>query len=161
MCKAQFLRRNNFFCPVVISAIITSANASIIKHMILILWYATHAMASELVFGVESFIIDSMIRGYHVYKDIWSSFIEVLHCRRDVWNHHSPFAIAHVVCKGTTVVGHVPRKYLQFVLFFSGEDTNNNNQHSYRFKVVLSWPPTKWHGDSMGKEVCWQQGDGE
>ena len=28
--------------------------------------------------------------------------------RRDVRNHHDPFAVA--VCKGTTVVGHVPGK---------------------------------------------------
>ena len=27
-------------------------------------------MASE----VESFIVDSLIKGYHIYKDIWSCF---------------------------------------------------------------------------------------
>ena len=70
---------------------------------------ATRAMASELISAVESFTIDSMIRGYHVYKDVWYSFItEMLYCRRDVRNHHDPFAVA--VCKGTTVVGHMPRK---------------------------------------------------
>ena len=54
----------------------------------------TRAMGSELS-EVESFTIDSMIRGYHIYKDVWSSFIgEVLCCRRDVRNHHDPFAIA-------------------------------------------------------------------
>ena len=67
-----------------------------------------HAMASELISAVESFTIDSIIRGYHVYKDVWSSFIgEMLYCRRDVRNHHDPFA-AVAVYKGTTVVGHVP-----------------------------------------------------
>ena len=50
-----------------------------------------------------------MIRGYHVYKDVWSSFIEeVPYCCRDVHNHHNPFAVA--MCKGTTAVGHMPKK---------------------------------------------------
>ena len=39
------------------------------------LWFSTRTMASKLMSEVESFTIDSMIRGYHVYKDVWSSFI--------------------------------------------------------------------------------------
>ena len=81
---------------------------------------ATRAMASELISAVESFTIDSMIRGYHVYKDVWSSFIgEMLYCRRDVRNHHDPFAAA--VCKGTTVVGHMPRKISAACYVFLGK----------------------------------------
>ena len=78
-----------------------------------------HAMAFELISAVESFTIDSIIRGYHVYKDVWSSFIgEMLYCRRDVRNHHDPFA-AVAVYKGTTVVGHVPiERYLQLLMCF-------------------------------------------
>ena len=37
-------------------------------------WYITHAMASELS-EVESFTIDSMIREYYIYKDVWSCFV--------------------------------------------------------------------------------------
>ena len=86
-------------------------------------------MASELASAVESFTIDSMIRGYHVYKDVWSSFIgEVPSCRHDVRNHHDRFAVA--VCKGTTVVGHVIRK-ISAVCCFSGEDRSSDNWHSY------------------------------
>ena len=71
-----------------------------------------HAMASELISAVESFTMDSIIRGYHVYKDVWSSFIgEMLYCQRDVHNHHDPFMV--VVYKGMTVVGHMPiERYL-------------------------------------------------
>ena len=37
-------------------------------------------MASE----AESCTIGCMIRGYHVYNDVWSSYIrEVLYCHRD------------------------------------------------------------------------------
>ena len=53
-----------------------------------------HAIASELVSGVESFTIDSMIRVYHVYKYICSVqfyWRSALHCRRDMRNHHNPF----------------------------------------------------------------------
>jgi len=77
-------------------------------------------MASGIISAVESFTMDSMIRGYHVYKDIWSTFVgEVLYCRRDVRNHHDPFAVA--VCKGTTVVGHVPRKISATCYVFLGK----------------------------------------
>lgn len=68
------------------------------------------AMASE----VEPFTIaNSMIRGQHVYKDAWSSFIaEVLHyCCGDIRsNHYDTFAV--VTCKGVTqcVVGYLPMK---------------------------------------------------
>ena len=78
-----------------------------------------------MVSEVESFTIDSMIRGYHVYKDVWLSFIgEVLYCHCDVQNYHDPL-VSHgqtsflaqalsifLLCKGTTAVGTCLRKYL-------------------------------------------------
>lgn len=61
------------------------------------------AMASS------SFQLESKIRGYHVYKDIWVAVDgEVLGCRRETSNGHDPFAVA--VVKDSTVVGHVPRR---------------------------------------------------
>ena len=51
--------------------IITSANSLIIKMNALV----KCANASELVSEVESFSIDSIIRVYHVYKDVWYCFI--------------------------------------------------------------------------------------
>ena len=72
---------------------------------------ATCAMASS---AVESFTIDSMIRGYHVYKDVWSSFIgEMLYYRCDVRNHHDPFAI-----KGRLQWDTCLERYLQLVMCF-------------------------------------------
>jgi len=88
---------------------------------------ATRAMASELISAVESFTIDSMIRGYYVYKDVWSSFIgEVLYCKRDVSNHHDLFVVA--VCKGTTVVGHMPRKISAACYVFLGKTGAEQSQ---------------------------------
>ena len=37
--------------------------------------------------------IDSVTRGYHIYKDVWASYIrEVLQCPHDAHNHHHPLA---------------------------------------------------------------------
>ena len=50
---------------------------------------------------VDSFTVELVIRGYHVYEEVWSSVIgEVLVCRRDTRNRHDPFAVA--TCKDTT-----------------------------------------------------------
>ena len=64
--------------------------------------------------------MDSMIRGYHVYKNVWSSFVgEVLYSQHDVRNHHDAFVAA--VCKGTTVVGRMPRKIFAACYVFLGK----------------------------------------
>ena len=40
--------------------------------------------ACTMMSAVESFTVDSMTRGYQVYKDVWSSYIgEVLYCHCD------------------------------------------------------------------------------
>ena len=49
-------------------------------------------MASELS-EVESFTINSMIREYYIYNDVWSG--AVLHAAvTPVRNYHDPFALA-------------------------------------------------------------------
>ena len=56
-----------------------------------------------------SFTIDAMIRGYHVYKDIWSAVLdEELPCQLELSNLVDPFGIG--VMKEGTVVDHVPWK---------------------------------------------------
>ena len=55
------------------------------------------------------FTVESMIRGYHVYKDVWESSIgEKLFCELEEKNRHDSNAVA--VVKHGMVVGHVPRK---------------------------------------------------
>ena len=57
----------------------------------------------------SSFEMESMIRGYHIYKDIWMAVDgEVLQSRRETSNGLDPFAVA--VVKDSTVVGHLPRR---------------------------------------------------
>ena len=58
---------------------------------------------------LHTFSVLSMVRGFHVYKSIWEANCdEVLRCEREVGNPLDPSAVA--VKKGTTIVGHVPRK---------------------------------------------------
>ena len=60
-----------------------------------------------------SFIIDTAIRGYHVYKDIWPNLIdkEQLTCERKVGNSHDPLAVAikKLIDRSNVIVGHAPR----------------------------------------------------
>ena len=56
-----------------------------------------------------SFILDSLVRGYHVYQDVWNATPgKTLGCSRERDNEHDIFSVA--VWKGTNIVGHVPRK---------------------------------------------------
>ena len=57
---------------------------------------------------MATFSFNSMIRGYHVYREIWTATEgETLRCRRETGNGHDPFAVA--VMKHDTIVGHIPR----------------------------------------------------
>ena len=57
---------------------------------------------------MESYTIEAMVRGYHMYKEVWcADFGEELACVREV-NYRDPFAVA--VMRSGGVVGHVPRK---------------------------------------------------
>uniref|UniRef100_A0A1X7V2F0 HIRAN domain-containing protein n=1 Tax=Amphimedon queenslandica TaxID=400682 RepID=A0A1X7V2F0_AMPQE len=57
----------------------------------------------------RSFTFQSMIRGYHVYKDSWiPEEGETLDCIREMTNLHDPYAAS--VMKNGKAVGHVPRK---------------------------------------------------
>ena len=60
-----------------------------------------------------TFSVDSVVRGYHEYKDIWDADIDGLElpCKREPGNLHDPSVVAVVKqSSGTSViVGHVPR----------------------------------------------------
>ena len=64
-----------------------------------------------------AFEIDSVVRGYHVYKDVWDAHIGVvLPCLPEMSNREDRYAIA--VMDGDIVVGHVPRKNPLFAICF-------------------------------------------
>lgn len=56
-----------------------------------------------------SFTIAAMVRGYHIYRDIWQATVnEELACQREIGNAADPFAVA--IIKSGVIVGHVPRR---------------------------------------------------
>ena len=58
-----------------------------------------------------TFTVESCIRGYHVYKDIWNATIgEELECVRESDNPADRYAVA--MKKDNETVGHVPRMFL-------------------------------------------------
>ena len=61
------------------------------------------------MFVMEKYSIDSCVRGYHVYRDIWEASVgEQLPCEREGGNGADPFAVA--IKRSGAVVGHIPRK---------------------------------------------------
>ena len=54
-------------------------------------------------------VVDSCVRGFHVYKDIWMPITgEVFSCEREDRNPMDPYAVA--IKRGSKVIGHVPWK---------------------------------------------------
>ena len=57
----------------------------------------------------ETFSVEAMVRGYHVYQNIWDADLgEQLSCWREPTNSRDPFAV--VVVQSHVIVGHIPRK---------------------------------------------------
>ena len=60
-------------------------------------------------FEPTCFTVEALVRGYHVYKDVWEAQLtEELPFQRESGNTYDPFAVA--IKKATVTVGHVPRK---------------------------------------------------
>ena len=63
----------------------------------------------------ESHMIEAMVRGYHVYKEIWCAAVgKELSCMREVENYRDPFAVA--VVRSGVIVGQ--GRYRQYVRCF-------------------------------------------
>ena len=61
----------------------------------------------------ESFVVQSIICGYHEYKSIWDNPVngEELNCVREIGNSHDQTAVAVMkeIDSETKTVGHIPR----------------------------------------------------
>ena len=58
---------------------------------------------------MEAFCLNSVVCGYHVYKDIWSSVHgEELHCKHEIGNVHNLYGIS-IIKHGTDIVSHLPK----------------------------------------------------
>ena len=64
-----------------------------------------------------SFECDSVIHGYHIYKEIWeASHNEMLNCMWETGNSFDPFAVA--VIRGGEIIGHLPKLISAAALLF-------------------------------------------
>ena len=69
---------------------------------------------------ITTFFLESMVRGYHVYKDIWHSQLnEQLDCERERHNIHDLFAVS--IKKGGNIVDHLPRSISTACYAFLGK----------------------------------------
>ena len=70
-------------------------------------------LLKQLAMASISFEVRSSIRGYHIYKTVWTPYIgETLPCCQENTNGHDPFAVKVLQLSGEdeTIVGHLPRK---------------------------------------------------
>ena len=66
----------------------------------------------------EDFAVDSVVRGHHIYKSIWTPFLgEVLRVEMEERNEEDRYALA-LLKDGGVVVGHVPRSFSRTFYFF-------------------------------------------
>lgn len=66
---------------------------------------------------MEEFSLDSVIRGHHVYKSIWTPvYDEVLAVRVEEGNGEDHYAVG--IYKGAILVGHTPRELSRTLYFF-------------------------------------------
>ena len=69
---------------------------------------------------MSSYQIESCIRGFHIYEEVWTPFTgERLGCTRERSNKEDPFAVA--MKRGTETVGHVPRTISCVCTLFLGQ----------------------------------------
>ena len=63
------------------------------------------------------FALNSVIRGYHVYKTVWSPFVgEILHLQTDARNAHDAHAVTIVM--NSVMVGHATREMRGYFFTF-------------------------------------------
>uniref|UniRef100_A0A1X7UPP5 HIRAN domain-containing protein n=1 Tax=Amphimedon queenslandica TaxID=400682 RepID=A0A1X7UPP5_AMPQE len=79
-------------------------------------------MASQPVASGTA-IINSYIRGYHAYMEVWTPKIgEVLVVKREAENPHHRYAVA--IIKDGETVGHVPYNFAPIVSHFLKREVN-------------------------------------
>ena len=103
-------------------------------------------MASQSVASTEQSVteIESFVRGYHEYKDIWQPTIgEVLPLKREPTNDNDRLAVS--VERRGQVVGHVPRNLALLLSYFLLRDVNKG-------LVEMTGQPVN-RGAGMGMEV--------
>ena len=70
------------------------------------------------------FLLESVIRGHHIFKEVWTPRLgEILAVRKEVGNAHDRHAVALVRNDGT-IVGHAPREVSRVFWHYLGHGGN-------------------------------------
>ena len=102
-----------------------------------------------------SLAINSVVRGYHVYKDFWEAATgEILRCREERTNIHNPFTVA--IIKDDSVVGHVPRKISTLCSSTTAKTTKFNFQTT--IQKPRNFNPSKFSTLTVGKDSAFDYG---
>uniref|UniRef100_A0A1X7USE7 HIRAN domain-containing protein n=1 Tax=Amphimedon queenslandica TaxID=400682 RepID=A0A1X7USE7_AMPQE len=86
---------------------------------------------------MSAFSMDSVVRGYHIYKEIWTPYFgENLSGVAEPSNIHDPYAVAMKRSSDNATVGHIPRRILSVCFFFLKKGTitceiTSSRQHSH------------------------------
>ena len=81
-------------------------------------------MAAKSRVLLDCFVINSHVRGYHIYKDIWNpSKGEVLQLQREPSNPEDKFAA--IICLDGQVVGRVPAELVRTFSLFLARECNS------------------------------------
>ena len=63
---------------------------------------------------MSSFLVETMIRGYHICKDMWDAVVgQEFPCKRKDGNRVDPFTVV----RGDSVIGHIPSEDLVHMLY--------------------------------------------
>ena len=92
-------------------------------------------MADSQDSDAPSFVVkESVVRGHHIYKVVWTPVIgELLPLRAEDNNEHDNHAVA--VVKGDCVVGHIPRSISRVAWFFMTHGGNITCRSTGKRKV--------------------------
>ena len=104
---------------------------------------------------VFSFEVQSCIRGYHIYKAVWTPYIgETLPCFRELTNGHDPFSVKVSQLEGEDemIVGHLPRKISSICSIFL-EKRWEYFCHSLWEQEIFSRFSARRIGDSVSAET--------
>ena len=109
-----------------------------------------------------TFSIKTVVRGYHVYKEIWNAAMDgtELPCKREIGNAHdrSTIAIKKVTPTGNETVGHTPRVISSVCLVFIRRGgtivcvVNGARQYSSDFpwhSLTMAYSHSKIHWDRV------------
>jgi len=82
-----------------------------------LLWSLLVVIASVEILDLVCYCKDSIVRGHHIYKTIWTSFIgKILLVNREEDNPYDDHAVA--VYLDDYIVGHLPRSISEISWFF-------------------------------------------